>query len=367
MDRRIEEALDHCLDGLLLGEPVEELLSSYPEHAEELAPLLQIASQAIASSSTTPNPELKSETRRYLGIQLGNDEAHGGLEDALDQCIDLLQQGYSIEQCLKRHPAHATALERLLTTALALKQEFAVEARAEFKDAALTRVLSYPGRRGPGGYIARLLGRRWSFKAAVAVASVLIMVLAGAGAVKASSDSMPDDLLYPVKEFTEKVELTMATSSYKEADVHIKLANRRAHELAAMAKEGNYEDVSKLAAELEDHLNQMSILVQEQQRDAAIKLVFERAEAGSSEALNFDEVLDIREVLGDHIRSHTEMFDTALLEVPVNMRAEMKAMLQDAKEGYVRAIAALHIKQGDEDEMFFKAVGLAYYPYPSLE
>ena len=362
MDRRIEKALDRCLDGLLLGESVEELLSYYPEQAEELGPLLQIASQAIASSSAAPNPELKSETRRNLGILLGKDEGRSAFEDALDQCIDLLLQGYSIEQCLARYPTRSTALEPFLKTALALKQEFALEAGAEFKDAALTRVLSYANRRGPGGFISRLLGRRWSSRPAVALASILILVLVSVGAVKASSDSMPDDLLYPVKEFTEKVQLTMATSAYKEADVHIKLANRRAHELAAMAREGDYEGVSKLAAELGDHLDKVSALVQEQQRDAAIKLVFERAETDPSEALKFDEVLDIREVLDDHIRAHTETFDEALLEVPINMRAEMKAMLQDAKERYIRAIEALQIKQGDEDEMFFKGVGLTFYP-----
>ena len=361
-NRTIEEALDHYLDGLLLGESVEELLSYYPELAEELSPLLQLASQTIASNSAIPNPELKSETRRNLGILLGNDESQSALEDALDQCVDLLLQGYSIEQCLERYPTYATALGPVLKTALALKQEFAVEARAEFKDAALTRVLSHANRKGPGGFISRLLGRQWSFRGAVALASMLIVVLVGVGTVKASSDSMPDDLLYPVKEFTEKVELTMAMSAYKEADVHIKLANRRAQELAAMAREGDYEGVRKLAAELGDHLDKVSTLVQEQQRDAAIELVFERAETGSLETLEFDEVLDIRDVLDDQFRAHTEMFDEALQEVPMNMRAEMKAMLQDARERYVRAIEALQIKQGNEDEMFFKGVGLAFYP-----
>lgn len=362
MDRRIEETLDQCLDALLRGESVDSLLSRYPEQAEELRPLLQISSQTIASSSAKPNPELKSETKRHLRILLGNGEGQSVLEDALDHCIDLLMQGQPVEKCLEQHPTHAKALEPLLKLAFSLKQEFAVEAHAEFKDAALTRVLSSANRRGRGGLISRLLARRWSSKGAVALAGMLLVVLVAVGTVKASSDSMPDDLLYPVKEFTEKVELTLAMSAYKEADVHIKLANRRAQELAAMAKEGDYEGVAKLAAELGDHLEKVSTLVQQQQRDKAIELVFERVETDSSESLEFDEVLDIREVLDDQIRAHTEMFDEALQEVPLNMRGEMKAMFQDAKERYIRAIEALQIKRGDEGEMFFKGVGLAYNP-----
>jgi len=54
-------------------------------------------------------------------------------EHILDDCIDRLLRGESLEQCLQRYPEQAAELEPLLRVALTTYQTSAVEPRPEFK------------------------------------------------------------------------------------------------------------------------------------------------------------------------------------------------------------------------------------------
>ena len=56
-----------------------------------------------------------------------------GFEDILNECIDCLLRGESLEQCLQRYPEQAAELRPLLQVALAAQQASAIEPRAEFK------------------------------------------------------------------------------------------------------------------------------------------------------------------------------------------------------------------------------------------
>ncbi|MFQ5934036.1 MAG: DUF5667 domain-containing protein [Dehalococcoidia bacterium] len=360
MAQRIEEILDQCLEALRRGESVESCLASFPEHSQELEPLLRIAHLTIISSSIGPPQELKGETKRNLHLSSPESQHARQFEEVLSHCIDMLLDGHSVERCLELYPAHVPALEPLLRIAAGTKQALAVEARVDFKDSARDRILAYAGRRKWPRFLSRVLSPRWTYRGAVAAVLVLVLSIAGVGTIRASSDSMPDDLLYPVKEFTEKVELTLATSKAKEAEVHVKLADRRAHELAAMASDGDYERVARLAQELSEHLEKVSLLVQQQQAEAAIKTVFDGDPSESPSRLEFDDVRDLRQALDEDIQGNAEMFEEALALVPLNMRADMKAMLADAKEQYQKAIQALEFIQPTGDLLVFKGGGLAY-------
>lgn len=54
-------------------------------------------------------------------------------EDILNECIDRLLQGESLEQCLQRYPEQAAELKPLLQVALEAQEASAVEPRPEFK------------------------------------------------------------------------------------------------------------------------------------------------------------------------------------------------------------------------------------------
>jgi len=65
-----------------------------------------------------------------------------GLEEALAECLDSVESGDGIEECLARYPKLARELEPLLLTALGLQQLFDVDPRPSFQRAARQRFLT---------------------------------------------------------------------------------------------------------------------------------------------------------------------------------------------------------------------------------
>jgi hypothetical protein len=70
-------------------------------------------------------------------------------EHILDECIDRLLRGESLEQCLQRYPEQAAQLEPLLRVALATQKASSVEPRAEFKAQARQQLISVLYRQKP--------------------------------------------------------------------------------------------------------------------------------------------------------------------------------------------------------------------------
>jgi hypothetical protein len=65
------------------------------------------------------------------------------IEIVLDECLERLRQGESVEQCLARYPEQAAELEPLLRVAMASqKASLAVEPRPEFKARARNEIRS---------------------------------------------------------------------------------------------------------------------------------------------------------------------------------------------------------------------------------
>ena len=62
--RKFNDILDECLERLLVkGETIEQCLQSYPEQADELEPLLQIALATKKASVIQPRPEFRDKAR----------------------------------------------------------------------------------------------------------------------------------------------------------------------------------------------------------------------------------------------------------------------------------------------------------------
>lgn len=67
------------------------------------------------------------------------------------------------------------------------------------------------------------------------------------GATYASASALPDDALYPVKRVVEQVQVNLATSDESKTDAYLKLADRRAEEIAATAGELDENKLDGLA------------------------------------------------------------------------------------------------------------------------
>ena len=71
MARKYEDIFHECLEGVLKGQPIEEWLARYPEHASELEPLLRMALATARASRVEPRPEFKAATRYRVMSALG--------------------------------------------------------------------------------------------------------------------------------------------------------------------------------------------------------------------------------------------------------------------------------------------------------
>ena len=104
-----------------------------------------------------------------------------GLEEALAECLEAVESGDSLEDCLTRYPELARELEPLLRTALGLQQLFDVDPRPSFQRAARQRFLTAALRpRRPRLVVLPSPRRRFSFGWQWAPAAVGAPVLAAA-------------------------------------------------------------------------------------------------------------------------------------------------------------------------------------------
>ncbi len=70
--KEFDNVLDECLERLLVkGETVEQCLQSFPEHTDELKPLLETALAAKEASAIQPRPEFRDKARYqfYAALQ----------------------------------------------------------------------------------------------------------------------------------------------------------------------------------------------------------------------------------------------------------------------------------------------------------
>jgi hypothetical protein len=170
----------------------------------------------------------------------------GDLTDILDQCLEQLNKGQSVEDCLAPYPAIAVQLAPLLRLAqqiAALRQDEQPSPAA--LQAARQKVLREAVRMSDAHSGKSSLARipwRLSLQpilrrsmAAVLAASLLLVMLLGTGAVAASANSLPGDALYPVKRASEEVRLLLAFDQQTKAQLQHDMDERRIEEAKAVA------------------------------------------------------------------------------------------------------------------------------------
>lgn len=179
-------------------------------------------------------------------------------DNILDECLERLMSGETIEACLAAYPAYAAELEPLLRMAVDAWEAAAIKPRPEFRDragyefqAAICEMEPVKARSFFGWL------PRW---AAVVAGVIVVVLLAGTGTVAASANSLPDEPLYQVKLATEAVRLTFITSALGKAELYAKFADERVEEIVRMAEKGKVEQVEKATERMNNQLIAMANL-----------------------------------------------------------------------------------------------------------
>ena len=155
------------------------------------------------------------------------------LDEVLDDCIERLLRGESVEDCLARYPQQAEELEPLLRAVARAQRALSLIPGEAARERGRRRLLqelealeAQPARR------LWAWPRRW----ALGLAAVALLLLLGVGTVAASGKAIPGDPLYPVRRAAERGRLLVTFSPAGRAEYHLQLALRRLEEVTALAR-----------------------------------------------------------------------------------------------------------------------------------
>ena len=180
------------------------------------------------------------------------------IHEVFEECLELVINGESIEECLRRFPEYAGELKGLLVTATIARKSMTVQPSIEFRKRARLQIQTALREQVIKPHRTGFLNWNWQPRWAVATASVTILLVLGSGTVLASDKSMPDQPLYAVKQATEWFRLAVTTSPTAKAELNATLADRRVNEIVYLAAKGNSKELIDTAEKLNSNLIQIS-------------------------------------------------------------------------------------------------------------
>ena len=218
-ERRFEHLLERCLQEVARTGDAEAVLRRYPQQADHLRPLLEVA---LATSQT------------YTDVP----EPPGGLAAGRMRLLEAAAR--------QRERAPATQ-----------KSTLRKETRPKMKLLLATRLIS-----------------------AIMVA-VIGTAAVGGGATLAASDSLPGDVLYPVKLAGEDLRLSLASNPEAQVGLALQFSDERIAEIEAMVKRGE-ELPETVVARMKRHvfraMNQAA-WTSEEEMPGLLKRIAERTQA----------------------------------------------------------------------------------------
>ena len=181
------------------------------------------------------------------------------LDEILNDCLERLGRGESVEECARLYPQHSHDLTPLLQVAASTMQTassiaYRPEARARGLTRLTTAVAERGGRRAP---VMPLFGWRPHLAKSLAISLAVVVFTTGTAvsASVASSDSVPGDALYWVKTTRESISLMMPRSDMSRAQAHIDMAKARGEEMGQLALKGRFAEAERLADQIAHQLD----------------------------------------------------------------------------------------------------------------
>ena len=181
------------------------------------------------------------------------------------------RRGASLNECLTRFPQYAKELEPLLVAATASVGSSEPVMPAEMRNRLRGWVLSewdrqHQPRRQRWGF--SLFAPRWAMATATAVMMVLVLA-GGVGTAAAAQDALPGTTLYSVKQLEEEARLWITRSPEVKVARYGDLVRERAQELRKLAGQGNVKATAVAVSRMEQHMRDVSLLLEEQAAPAA--------------------------------------------------------------------------------------------------
>jgi hypothetical protein len=271
----------------------------------------------------------------------------------LDECLERILGGETLERCLKLYPEQAAELKPLLETVLVVKEASAVEPSPEFRARARYQFRSALGEKAAPK---RRPFFGWLPQWAAALSIVLVVLLAGGGTVAAASNSMPDGILYPVKLAAENVQLALNTSELGKARLCADFADRRVAEIVYMAEKGDAHQVELITERLDDRLETLAELASglggeesgelrgmltapsSTEPSPAPPVALEPGEGGKHGTVDN---ADLWATVADAATNNTELMRAMLENVPESVRQALLEAIAVSEAGYEKVLEAL--------------------------
>ncbi len=184
------------------------------------------------------------------------------LDLVLNECLEALRAGASVDECLARYPDNARELEPLLRVAVRLRVAEpltlgpAAHATGRQKlGAAVEAKAAAAGERARPAESLKLRLQTWLWpldirplpRLAMAFEALLIVAFVGGVFVAMSARSLPGQPLYPVKRAMESVSVALTPDAASQARLHLTLAERRLAEAETLLRQQGWLDESSLA------------------------------------------------------------------------------------------------------------------------
>jgi hypothetical protein len=166
------------------------------------------------------------------------------IEFILTECINDIKSGRAtLAECLERYPSQRRELEPLLELALNIQKPPEIKLDSRYKQEAKARLLQQIARpkvkpsRSFSDILSLGIPRRLApVRMAVSIIVIIIVLsLLGGGTAYASQDSLPGEILYPVKTATEDTRLFLAGDSAAKTDLNLQFARKRLEEMDKLA------------------------------------------------------------------------------------------------------------------------------------
>ncbi|MCL6097042.1 MAG: DUF5667 domain-containing protein [Bacteroidetes bacterium] len=210
MEQNIELLLDNCIDEIRKGKSIDECLADYPQYTDELKPLLQLAVQIENLPQPNPSSEALSSALINIGKEMERNTAAAEISEAIvpSQGDVLPQKGF------------AASMKKRKTFSFFSEGSF----RNVFRKSKLAWALS----------------------------TALLLFFISLGATTLSANSVPGDILYPLKLVTEKVRFLLTFDSYGKAELRLNFSDKRLNELVEVFQKSNKLDTTLLKNMLDE-------------------------------------------------------------------------------------------------------------------
>ncbi len=175
------------------------------------------------------------------------------IENILIECITDIKSGkVTLTECLDLYPSRRRELEPLIKVALNIQPPPDVQLDTNYKQASKARLLQQI--RNPEQEKMRPSTNIFSYglpqhfawariPISIFIAVIFLTTIAG-GTAYASQNSLPGELLYPVKTTTEDVRLFLASNPSMKTDLNLQFAQHRLEEMSQLANKDQSETIS---------------------------------------------------------------------------------------------------------------------------